>query len=691
MKQMLFLLVTCCALAAGAQQKNTEPFYQKGLTLKRFLDKNHYKPLLWDDTSSAMLYEKWLEQLDEEKLFFTSADLAELNQFKTKLDDELLGGEWNFFKTSIKIYSNRLNMADSMVKVILTKPMDFTKAEQLEWPFKYYAATNADLMKRWQLYLRWQMLRKVSDGVTENEQPLQAQLPPGFSALEVKVRADVAKHEANYFTNLSSTSGSFLEEMEDAYLNAIAWCYDPHSSYMNLAEKKEFDTEMSASEYSAGFDIEENEKGNKSIGFLQPGGSAWRSGQLHKGDELVKISINGLDKSTDLLSLEEMDRLLSGNSEADLTVTVRTAAGEIKTVKLSKEKITDDEGVVKSYVLRNSKNIGYIQLPGFYSREEEGDSEASLDGCANDVSKEIVKLMKDSISGLILDLRYNGGGSMWEGMQLAGIFIDVGPVASVKDKDGKIQMLKDPNRGSIYDGPLVIMVNGMSASASEFVSAAMQDYNRAIIVGGTTYGKGTAQIVLPMDTMAVEGNKTYNDYVKVTARKFYRINGNTTQWAGVVPDIPLPDLYSSALFKEKANASALQPDESRKGIFKPQPSLPIAALANKSAGRLAANRYFQAMENFSHLTGSEESGRIIPLQWSAYVNHYKKAQQDFKLLEGRDTLTTIRVRNNSFDYERIRQSSERQRGTNSIYLKHVQGDAEIEEAYQILMDWVQNK
>ncbi len=154
--------------------------------------------------------------------------------------------------------------------------------------------------------------------------------------------------------------------------------------------------------------------------------------------------------------------------------------------------------------LHGNKNIGYINLPGFYSREDESiedEKDIKYDGCANDVSKEIVKLKKDTIAGLILDLRYNGGGSMWEAMQLAGIFIDIGPVASMKEKDGKVHFLKDPNRGTIYDGPMMVLINGASASASEFLSAALQDYNRAIIVGGATYGKGTAQIVLPMDTL----------------------------------------------------------------------------------------------------------------------------------------------------------------------------------------------
>ena len=694
MKQILLLLAICNVLAAGAQQKTTDPLKQKALVLKRFLEKNHYKPLHWSDTSSAMLYEKWLQELDEEKLFFTAADLLLLNVYKTTLDDELNGGEWKFFASSMDIYRNRLQKADSICNAILAKPIDFLQPDNIEWPFKNYAASDAELAQRWQRYIRWQMLSNIADDMNENNEPLKEQQPADFKSIESKVRAEVKKHESVYISNLLSTPADFKAGMEDAYLNAIAWCYDPHSSYMNLSEKKEFHTEMSASEYTAGFDIEENEKGNKSIGYLQPGGSAWRSGQLHKGDELLRIKMNGIEKSADLLSAEEIESMLSGNNEAGVEVTVRTAAGEIKTVKLSKEKVADDEGIVKSYVLRNTKNIGYINLPGFYSREEEGpDADVSLDGCANDVSKEIVKLKKDSISGLILDLRYNGGGGMWEGMQLAGIFIDIGPVASVKEKDGTTRFLKDPNRGSIYDGPLLVLTNGLSASASEFVAAALQDYNRAIIVGGTTYGKGTAQIVLPMDTLPVVQGKQYADYVKVTARKFYRINGSTTQWEGVVPDITYPDIYSNKAFKEKANASALQPDLTKKGFYQQAPALPTATLKSNSIQRIAASAYFKAMENYTKVVEKNTTGRMIPLQWSAYVQHYKKAKETFKLLEENSavSLTSLTVRNNSFDHERIRQSTERQKEINDVYLKQVQSDPEIEEACRIMMDWTQKK
>ncbi|MBC7867544.1 MAG: carboxy terminal-processing peptidase [Gloeobacteraceae cyanobacterium ES-bin-316] len=696
MKKFLVLVFLIATLMAEAQPVKTDPFRQKALVLKRFLEKNHYQPVSWNDTSSAMLYNKWLEQLDEEKLFFTKNDISILETYRTKLDAEMNGGDWKFFESSFNIYRQRLQKTDSILQKLFAKPFDFSKPDQITWPCLDYAANDAELAQRWSKYLKWQVLNSIADDFIESEKSLGTSLPPDFAKLEAATRQEVKEKEERYIKNLLRTPATLLADMQEAYLNSISWCYDPHTTYMNMAEKDDFETAMSASEYSAGFELEENEKGEPVIAFLQPGGSAWKNGKLHKGDVLVKVKSNGVEKNAAAVSPEELDDLLSGNSRTDVEVTVRTTAGEIRTIKLVKEKITDEESIVKSYVLHGTKNIGYINLPGFYSREAEGmDSEKEIkyDGCANDVSKEIVKLKKDTIAGLILDLRYNGGGSMWEAMQLSGIFIDIGPVASVKEKGGKVHFLKDPNRGTIYDGPLLVLVNGASASASEFVSAVLQDYNRAIIVGGTTYGKGTAQIVLPMDTGIANASKNYEDFVKVTESKFYRVNGSTAQWKGVVPDIVLPDVYSDDRFKERANESALQPDLGKTGIYQPLTAPPLAALNSSSRQRIAADDYFKAVDNFSAWLTQYYKGRNIPLQWADYIAHYKKTAEMFKML-GEDeegSITSTLVRNNSFDQQRINVSATDSKEINEVYLQQVKSDKTIEEAYRILMDWTGKK
>ncbi len=694
MKTLWLFILLSFPLYICAQQNSSDALRKKALTLRRFLEQNHYQPLKWDDSASARLYTKWIDELDDEKLFFTRIDIAVLETYKTKLDEEMMGKSWEFFNRSTALYKAALQRADSLIQLILAKPVDLSKPDNIEWPLKDYALNPNELSLRWQKILKWRVLQTIAEKLTEQKQPVTAQLPADFVKLEKDAREKVRRRETNHIRDIVKTPALFSSVMQDEYLNAISWCYDPHTNYMNTAEKNEFDAAVSASEYSAGFDLEENDKGEKTIGYLQPGGSAWRSGQLHNGDVLVAVKSDGVEKKVeDIDDDAELDKIIGSNSQSEMEVTIRTTAGEVKTVKLNREKITDEEGVVKSYVLHGTKNIGYINLPGFYSREDEtinDDKDIKYDGCANDVSKEIIKLRKDNISGLILDLRYNGGGSMWEAMQLAGIFIDIGPVASVKDKDGKLHFLKDPNRGTIYDGPLMVLINGASASASEFVSAVLQDYNRALIVGGTTYGKGTAQIVMPMDTLTPSSNKKYDDFVKVTQEKFYRVNGGTTQWKGVIPDISLPDLYSDESFKEKANSSALQPDNVRAGIYQPLPVIPLQSLKVKSEQRVMNDPYFKSIADFSKWMTEYKNGRIIPLQWNTYAVHFSRTADMFKQLDKdkNTTPTGIPVTNNTFDQERIDLSTLRNKEINKTYLDHVQSDMILKEAYNIMLDWI---
>ena len=689
---LLFLLISC--LHIQAQQTMTETLHQKVITLRRFLELSHYQPVNWNDTSSAQLYYKWMTELDDEKLFFTQQNITGLDSFKTKLDDELLRKGWNFYNRSTALYKINLQKADSIILALLAKPFDFSKPDYMGWPCFTYAESDAALIQRWQKFLKWQVLEKIASILTERESTVSETLPADFTQLETAAREKIKKQERAYIRNLLQTPQKFETQLEDQYLNAIAWCYDPHTNYMNFKVKNEFETEMSASEFSAGFDLDKNEKGETAISFLQPGGSAWRSGKLHTGDLLVKVKSDGVEKTVaDMDDEEELDNLLAGNNESELEITVKTAAGEIKTVKLNREKITDEEGIVKSYVLHGKKNIGYINLPGFYSRENEfikDERDIKYDGCANDVSKEIVKLRKDNIEGLILDLRYNGGGSMWEAMQLAGIFIDIGPVASVKEKDGKVHFLKDPNRGTIYDGPLLVLINGASASASEFVAAVLQDYNRALIVGGSTYGKGTAQIILPMDTLTASKTKKYDDFVKVTQQKFYRVNGNTTQWTGVLPDINLPDMFADGSFKEKANSSALQPDNSKLGIYQPAAALPVQVLKVKSEQRTFNDPFFRSINEFGTWLKEYRSGKTVPLQWNSYAVQYKKTTEMFTMIRKAEDAAVpfVTVSNNIFDSQRINVSTGRSREINETYLKQVQQDMTLAEACKIMMDWI---
>ena len=307
-------------------------------------------------------------------------------------------------------------------------------------------------------------------------------------------------------------------------------------------------------------------------------------------------------------------------------------------------------------------------------------------------------LKKENIDALILDLRYNGGGSLSEALNMAGIFIDEGPLAIYKDKTGKTTTLKDANRGTIYDGPLLLLVNGTSASASELLSAVLQDYNRAIIAGGTTYGKGTAQTVIPLDTSREAGNVVIKDqnpefgYVKVTGAKFFRVTGNTTQYRGVKSDIPLPDIFDVLGYREANNPTALTADTvKRNNYYKPLQALPINVLASKSAERVKNSKAFGTILKMEELIKlSSGQAKTIPLQWDEFLDYDKNSQRlNEEKLQAviADKGEGYKVENTLPDKEFIKQSNFESEINNS-WLKRLQQDAYVDEAVHILIDYI---
>lgn len=684
---LLLLLLTGC-MCISAQQNNGQPLRSKVAVLRRFLEQNHYQPIQWNDSASMRLYDRWLEVLDDDKLIFSKAEFNALIPYRVKLDEEVLGREWGFFERSVQLYQSALLRADSLVRLIMAKPLDFSRPENLSWPVADYSLNDAALYETWQKYLKWKVLRSISDVVTNLGGGDGTSLPANFPQLEIKAREQVKKQELSWIQNKMGALEPGSKEMEDNFLSAITWCYDPHTEYMNSDTKTEFDTEMSGLEFSTGFEIDKNEKGEWIITYLVPGGPAWRSGDLHKGDVLIKIKPgNRPELVLADATMQQLSRVFEGGSNEKITITVRAASGVQKTAVLSKEKITNEEGIVKSYLLKGAKKIGYITLPGFYVKEgDEGD----MNGCSNDVAKEVVKLKKDSIEGLILDLRYNGGGSLWEALELAGIFINEGSLTSTRDKAGKVHFLKDPNRGTIYDGPLLVMVNSLSASASELVSAVLQDYHRALIVGSTTYGKGSAQVILPMDTTGTISKTTkYDSYVKVTNSKFYRVDGSTNQWKGVVPDIELPDVYSTEKFKEKGTISALKPDMSRAAIYQPLQAIEIGALKHNSTTRVKVDTSFKAMVKFADWYRTSDGTRTIPLQWMGYNNYYKMVNEMYNSISADDDNNTARlvVTNNSLDMKHPLITAQT-RAVNEINIERIAKDIYIAESFKIMEDWL---
>jgi carboxyl-terminal processing protease len=694
------LIVICLFSFEQIFCQNSSPFLAKLKTLRAFLQKQHYAPIIWNDDNSSKLFKHWLQYLDEDKTLFLQTEVDALKQYENKLDDVDLISNELYFKKSVQYFIGAIKRSDSISNIVLNTALDFSKPDELSFPYKQYAKTTSELKQRIVQLSKWRVLRGIADEMEELGK-LNATLPNDFTKKEVSWRIKILKRQKAKLILNNRFDELFFKDEEVKYLNANAWCYDPHSNFMDLQAKQNFETMLSGFELSTGLEIEENDEGF-TIDKLEPGGSAWRTGELHKGDVIVAVK-KGKDAEVEIASLTklEVEALMNDNSDDDIELTVKTANGNSKKIKINKEKVTDEESIVKGFLIDEKRKIGYISLPDFYSREDEeikSEKDLKYDGCANDVSKEIVKLKRDNIEGLILDLRFNGGGSMWEAIQLAGIFIDYGPVGSQKQKNGKITFLKDPHRGTAYDGPLLILVNSSSASASELTSAMLQDYKRALIVGSTTFGKGTAQVVLPLDSNYNEnGSSNYQnskDFVKVTTAKFYRIDGSTTQWKGVIPEIALPDFYDSLQIGERKEPTALLPDSAKRGNYQPLAGIPYEMLRQKSRQRVASDSFFKAVNIASSLAKRSLEFIKIPLQWKSYVQAQSKFDElDFLLNknEDEDEKPLMKVSNHSFDKDRLKFTKESLKETNEQFIKNIASDAYILEAYNIFTNWLETK
>ena len=440
-----------------------------------------------------------------------------------------------------------------------------------------------------------------------------------------------------------------------------------------------------------GFGMKETDEGDFVIISVVPGSPAWNCGSIHVNDKLLTIK-PGNDSAINMnhTSRNELDSAFADDKQ-QLELTIQSADGKISTVKLQKELINNEENIVKGYILeQESKKTGYISLPSFYTGwdDDEGSS------CANDVAKEIVKLKKDRIDALLIDLRYNGGGSVQEAIELAGIFIDAGPLSLEKDKDGKVVILKDPARGTIYDGPLGVMINGQSASASELVAGTLQDYNRAVIIGSNSFGKATMQAVLPMDTTLIlekaTGNESYNEkngFVKITLGKLYRITGNTNQLNGVSPDVVLPDAIQSLDYTERSMPFAMPSDTVMKHVvYTPLKPLAIAQLAAQSKQRVAASAYFNEVNKLALALKSDNENQTIPLQWDAYLRW--RDEQNMDLIQNEKNNTPLfTVANSAFD-NKLLELDAYQKEMSSHVKKEIMKDAYIEEAVRIMADFM---
>ncbi len=700
------VLVLVCAgifIAFKSQGKNEgggneNPKTKHAKILKNvgiLLEEGHYSPKKIDDAFSKSVLKRFEEDLDGEKNVFFQTDIDSLKKFENSIDDEIHGAELKSFYAVHDLYIKRQSEVNNLYVGILSKPFDFTVDESVEMdPEKLsFPKNQEERMEMWRKRMKFMTLNKYSDLLEQraNGKGKKDFVFKADSTLEREARQFVKKQMDRYTT--TKKSRETVDENFSVFVNSIAGSMDPHSDYFAPIDMRSFNESMKGSFYGIGAQLKE-EDGKIKITSLISGMPAWRSGELKENDEIIKIA-QGKGEAIDVTGYSVADavKLIRGAEKgSEVKLTIRKIDGSIKVVSLLRDEINIEETFAKSVIINSDHKIGYIYLPEFYADFQKPDGAR----CAKDVAKEIEKLKKENVEGIVLDLRDNGGGSLYDVVQMAGLFIEDGPIVQVKSRDDKPTILRDRDKTVQYTGPLAVMVNERSASASEIFAAAIQDYKRGIVIGSTSsYGKGTVQRAIPLNPeneSVLQGASKSEDLgsLKLTLQKFYRINGGATQIKGVTPDVILPDGMEYIKFREKDNNYALKWDEIPQVEYKPWVSTAdIGSVVASTNAETSNNTNFNKIKlNVEWLQKSYD--KQFSLNLKQYTYELAQQRSVNKEMEAAYKLSkSMNVKNIVADTLEANKTKEKA-ARNKQFVKRVSEDIYVDESVKILNKMILN-
>lgn len=568
--------------AVTLQAQNHEKACVTFSKINDVLQKRHYKPKPVDDSLSVYVFNTVIDGLDEGKTLFLQDEFDKLAVHKLKIDDYLLSNDCSFFGDFISAYKNALQRNRDFVVEIGKENLVYNTKDTIYFSKKTfpYLKDPEKIKKFLRKKITYDILEDIAK-MSKNRDSLQQHLEKLGKTSKQKV---LESYLCKLDNQLSPPEG-FDNSIYNRFFSTFCNYFDPHSTYFNYNEKASFVSSISTENYSLGLYVSQNEKEEIVVEELVPGGPAYSTQKIDKGDQLIKLAANNTEYTVSCASLEAITEIVYSDTYKNVQLTLRKKDGTIYSVNLEKKVMKADDHSVYSFILGDKNPVGYIKVPSFYTAFDN----ESNQGCADDVAKEIAKLKKDDIKGLIIDLQFNGGGSMDEVIRMAGMFVNFGPIAIITDKKMDYNIVKDYNRGMLYNGPMVVLVNGLTASASEFFAGVMQDYNRALIVGNTTLGKATMQTILPLDN-----TKEPEDFVKVTLDKFYRVTGKSSQYIGIVPDVELPSFFEDLLPRESSMPTAIKNDSLALNLaFTRLPDLGKGQVISQSITRTKSNADFK--------------------------------------------------------------------------------------------------
>ncbi len=653
------------------------------LYLIKVLEKNHVQPIGINTTLSNRIFERFFENMNRHQMVLLQEDIDALQKHEDQLHKQAVDGNCGFLTEFITIYEQRLQEIQPVIKDVFDSPIDLNSQDEITFTYDLnYSESKTALKKRWSRYIRYLVLRNLYSEYEVDS--VEVDLTKVLNHQNEVVQK--TRQEVNCILNeLMEPERGLKDNVYYQYLNSIALSYDPHTSFFDQKDKDQFENSLSTEALSFGISFSKNRNNEFEISFLSPGGAAWKSNLLQEEYILKAITFDD-DSKVDLTCIKtfELNNLLEATEENTAIFSVKTPNGKAIEVSLSKQIAKVDDNTVKSFVLKKEdQKYGYLSIPSFYTKWEG----SGTNGVANDVAKELIKIKREGIEGLVLDLRGNGGGSVQEAVNFIGIFINYGPVSQAHEREQKIETLKDMNRGLIYSGPLIILVNKGSASASEIMAAALQDYNRAIIVGDTTYGKSTGQIVMPLDTTASAYSQAPcpRGYVKVTSLQLYRVTGQTHQNIGVIPDIAVPSPYGY-MSGEKKEAYSLSNDTiSKNKYYQKLSDLDIEYLKKKSMDRVKNSTYFTENQLSNKKIRNSHNGNLIfPLNIEGYWSTAQELDVLYAYSEAKKT-EVFTVSNNAYDAVLL-EMNPLIMDLNTQIIESLETDPLIEESFYILSD-----
>lgn len=613
------------------------------------LDQGHFHPQDINDDFSENVFEDYLNQLDPFKRYFYESDIKEFEAYKHQLDDQIKAYDVSFFSLTHERLLQRIEESKKIYNDILSKPFDFSKDETYSSDYDNleYVSNKREMKERWRQQLKFSTIANYDDAIAQRDSNLEANnLPESvFSAENEKSTTKEKKSLEEIEKEAREATKRSLDELYDfiddrqrkdwfaVYINAIVEEFDPHTFYFAPEDKDRFDVAMSGNFEGIGARLQKKMDAII-VNEIISGGPAWKANELEVGDQIMKVRQEDEEAPVNIVGmrLDDAIKLIKGPKGTTVNLTLKKVDGTIEEIAITRDIVELEETYAKSStVIKDDKKFGVINLPKFYINFEDYNKR----NAASDIKQEIIRLKQEGVEGLVLDLRNNGGGSLQTVVDIAGLFIEDGPIVQVKTTGEPKEVLKDKDKAIIWDGPLVILVNELSASASEILAAAMQDYKRAIVIGSKqTYGKGTVQNVLDLNRMVRNNSNGDMGALKFTTQKFYRVNGGSTQLEGVKSDVVVPDRYSYINIGEKDQENPLPWDKIDAVDYELWGNyFDYDTTIEKSKARMAANEQLKLIDANAQWVKKIRDREIYSLNYEDYKKEMELNEEEAKRFE----------------------------------------------------------